>query len=188
MHASVTLNPFNTTGFAWIDAGYFRNGRDAPRPNHPIIKVNITEKGVPEEKLLLLHVRNDEVGAEARVNIGGGSFVGTGRAFLEFYPLYFQTLWHWASLKKFIGAEQFVLTETCRRYKSNCHPFFPGKFRYWFAMSRALAGRINFSEVSPHYLFADPPTSLPEVPSGKKVTHCGGEMVTRDKDVATACS
>ncbi len=187
MHASITLNPFNTAGFAWMDAGYFRKLDDAPQLYEPNVKVNITKEGVSEEKLLLLHIRDDELDAVARVNIAGNSFVGTCRAFLEFYPLYFQTFWDWVSKKKFVGSDQFVITEACRRYRSHCHPFFPGKFKHWFAMSKALAGEINFSEVSPKYLFADPPSTLPEMPSGKKVTYCNGEMVTRNKGVAASC-
>ncbi len=180
MHAAITLNPFNTPGFAWMDAGYFRNDRDAPNQSDQIIKVNITAAGVPENKLLLLHVRNDGLDSEARVNIAGNSFVGTGRAFLDFYPKYFQTFWHWVSIKKFIGSDQFVMTETCRRYSHNCHPFYPGRFRKWFAMAAAVAGKESFSEVSPHYLFDDPPSDLPDIPSGKKVSYCNGEIVARD--------
>jgi len=185
MHAAITLNPFNTPGFAWMDAGYFRKNNDAPRPSEPIIKVNITEAGVPEEKILLLHVRNDGLDSPARVNIAGNSFVGTGRAFLDFYPKYYQTFWHWVTIKKFIGSDQFVITEACRRYRSNCHPFYPRRFKHWFAMALAMSGGLDFSQVSPHYLFDIPPPNLPEVPSGKKVSHCNGEMVVRDVNMSS---
>eukprot|EP00558_Chaetoceros_sp_UNC1202_P000298 CAMPEP_0197260546 /NCGR_PEP_ID=MMETSP1429-20130617/84088_1 /TAXON_ID=49237 /ORGANISM="Chaetoceros sp., Strain UNC1202" /LENGTH=221 /DNA_ID=CAMNT_0042724789 /DNA_START=142 /DNA_END=807 /DNA_ORIENTATION=+ len=59
MYAAIKLNPFNTPGFLWMDAGYFRNSRDAPKPGHPVITVNTTEVGIPEEKLILMHVRDD---------------------------------------------------------------------------------------------------------------------------------
>ena len=90
-----------------MDAGYFRNDGDAPKASTPIIKVNITEAGVPDEKLLVMHVRNDGLDAPGRVNIAGNSFVGTGRAFLEFYPKYYHTFWHWISIEKFIATHFF---------------------------------------------------------------------------------
>ena len=166
-----------------MDAGYFRNDGDAPKASTPIIKVNITEAGVPDEKLLVMHVRNDGLDAPGRVNIAGNSFGGTGRAFLEFYPKYYHTFWHWISIEKFIGSDQFVMTETCRRYKTHCHPFFPGSFRNWFAMSYAMAGKKDFSKVSPKYLFLDkPPSDVPEVPDGKMVSYCDGKIVANVAD------
>lgn len=167
-----------------MDAGYFREDRDAPAFNTPIINVNITEAGVAEEKLLLLHVRNDPLTSPSRVNIAGNAFVGTDKAFLEFYPRYYDTFWHWISIKKFIGSDQFVMTETCRRYKAYCHPFFPGRFKMWFAMAYALSGKRPFNEVSKDYLFLDePPKDIPAVPIGKFVSYCRNEIVTDSSKV-----
>jgi len=189
MYAAIHLNPFNTPGFAWMDAGYFRNDHDAPPPFTPIIKVNITEAGIPEEKLLVVHVRNDPLDAPARVNVAGNSFVGTGHAFLNIYSKYYQTFWHWITIRKFIGSDQFVMTETCRRYRTHCHPYFPGRFKSWFAMAHAMAGKeghTDFAKVSPKYLFLDePPSDVPEVPIGKKVSYCDGEIVTKGADEPT---
>lgn len=179
MYAAVSLNPFETPGFVWMDAGYFRDDKDAPEFNTPIVKVNITEKGIPEEKLLLLHVRNDNLSSPSRVNIAGNAFVGTVKSFMEFYPRYYQTFWDWVSIQKFIGSDQFVMTETCRRYKDHCHPFFPGRFKMWFAMAYAMSGKRPFDQVSPEYLFLDePPLNLPPVPSGNYVSFCNGNIVT----------
>jgi len=179
MYAAIHLNPFETPGFLWMDAGYFREERDAPALNTPIVKVNITEAGIPEEKLLLLHVRNDKLSSPSRVNIAGNAFVGTVKSFMEFYPRYYQTFWDWISIKKFIGSDQFVMTETCRRYKDYCHPFFPGRYKMWFAMAYALSGKRPFDQVSPEYLFLEePPSNLPPVPSGQYVSFCNGNIVT----------
>jgi hypothetical protein len=189
MYAAIHLNPFETPGFVWMDAGYFREQRDAPSINTPIVNVNITEAGVPEEKVLLLHVRNDKLTSPSRVNIAGNAFVGTGRAFLEFYPKYYETFWHWISIKKFIGSDQFVMTETCRRYKANCHPFFPGRFKSWFAMAYAMSGKRPFNEVSSQYLFLDePPKDVPKVPSGMSVSFCKDLIVTgSDQNILNNC-
>lgn len=178
MYASIHLNPFETPNFVWMDAGYFRNDRDAPEFNTPVVKINITES-VPEEKLLLLHVRNDPLSSPSRVNIAGNSFVGSAKSFLTVYEKYYETFWDWISIKKFIGSDQFVMTETCRRYKAYCHPFLPGRFKSWFGMALALSGQRDVSQVSPEFLFLDEPPSNPAiVPSGKYISYCRNEIMT----------
>ncbi|GFH46807.1 hypothetical protein CTEN210_03281 [Chaetoceros tenuissimus] len=178
MYASIHLNPFETPNFVWMDAGYFRNDRDAPELNTPVVKINITES-VPEEKLLLLHVRNDPLSSPSRVNIAGNSFVGSGKSFLTIYEKYYETFWDWVSIEKFIGSDQFVMTETCRRYKAYCHPFLPGRFKSWFGLALALSGKRDVSQVSPEFLFLDEPPSNPAiVPSGKYISYCRNEIIT----------
>uniref|UniRef100_A0A7S3Q266 Uncharacterized protein n=1 Tax=Chaetoceros debilis TaxID=122233 RepID=A0A7S3Q266_9STRA len=176
MYAATMLNPFETPGFAWMDAGYFR--QITPELGKPIIKVNITEDGIGENELVLLHVRDDPISAVARVNIAGNAFLGTSDSFLNFYPKYYETFWDWISIEKFIGSDQFVMTETCRRFRSHCHPFFPGSFRQWFAMWEMMQGKKDYVTVSKKYIFEDKPTSPKEVPNGKRVTYCKGEIVT----------
>lgn len=76
--------------------------------------------------------------------------------------------------KKFIGSDQFVMTETCRRYKSGCYPYYGGRFKLWFALSAVIMGRKELKEVSPHYLFLDnEPKNVQPVPEGLRVTYCG---------------
>ncbi len=184
MYAATMLNPFNTPGFAWMDAGYFR--QETPKEGESIIKLNITEDGIAEEKLVLLHVRNDPLSSRARVNIAGNSFLGTTRSFQEFYPKYYETFWDWISMKKFIGSDQFVMTETCRRYQSHCHPFFPGRFKDWFAMYKLMQGSYerggskDYTQISKHYLFSDKPPDAKQVPTGKRVGYCNEEIITKD--------
>ena len=182
MYAAVQMNPFDTDGFVWMDAGYFRKEAMAPKLSTPIVKVNITELGVPRQKVFVLHVRNDGLESNARVNVAGNSYLGTKEAFLTFYFQYFQTLWDWIKTKdKFIGSDQFVLTETCRRYPTNCHPYFAGGYEWWFAFARIVfSGReSNLTTVSPYYIFdEEPPTDLEEVPDGKRVAYCNGTIET----------
>ena len=78
IHNAIQLNPFRTKGFAWVDAGYFRNVNDAPQPGTPLITTDYTSLGVPREKVLVMHVRNDPLDAPARVNVAGNMFLGTG--------------------------------------------------------------------------------------------------------------
>lgn len=181
MYAATMLNPFDTPGFAWMDAGYFR--QITPDFGEPIIKVNITEDGIAENELVVLHVRDDPISAVARVNVAGNAFLGTRDGFLKFYPKYYETFWDWISIKKFIGSDQFVMTETCRRYRSHCHPFFPGHFKQWFAMWTMMQGNIkDYASVSKKYIFEDEAPSSKEVPNGKRVTYCKGQIVTFESD------
>ena len=127
-----------------------------------------------------MHVRNDKLESVARVNVAGNCFFGTAEAFLAFYTNYYTTFWDWISVKnKFIGQEQFVMTETCRRYKNNCHPWFAGRFYSWFALAAAIMNKEKLTGVvSPHYLFLDePPSSLPQLPHGNKISYCNGSVV-----------
>jgi len=172
-----------------MDAGYYRRKRGAPEPSTPIVRLNLTEAGVPPEKVLFLHVRNDELSSRCRVNIAGNAWFGSGRAFLELYPRYYATFWDWITNGKFIGSDQFVMTETCMRYRSSCYPFYPGKFRDWFALSDAVRGnRGKILNESPQFLFLDePPKDGKAVPIGHKVTFCNNSVVTVGLDSVLEC-
>ena len=188
LHSSIQLNPFGTPGFAWMDAGYYRRPSDAPRPSTPVVKVNLTDAGVSPSKVFVLHVRNDDLNSKARVNVGGNAWFGSAGAFLDLYPRYYTTFWDWIHNGKFIGSDQFVMTETCRRYQSSCHPYYPGRFRDWFALSGAVAGnRGDISVISPHFQFLDePPKDVAVMPVGK-VTFCNNTVVTLDVDSVVKC-
>ncbi len=162
-----------------MDTGYFRAMRDAPEPGTPIVKLDYNAAGVPKEKVLVMHVRNDPLEAVARVNVAGNCFFGTAEAFLQFYTNYYTTFWDWISVKnKFIGSDQFVMTETCRRYAAGCYPYFAGRFKTWFALAAVIMKRKTMSRISPHYLFLEnPPASLPKLPHGNKVSYCKGSVV-----------
>ena len=162
-----------------MDVGYFRKERDAPSPGTPIIKVDYNAAGVEKGRVLMLHVRSDSLDSPRRVNIAGNSFFGSDEAFLALYKRYYETFWDWISVKdKFIGSDQFVMTETCYRYADACHPYFPGWYKMWRAMSQAVMGRAPLTGISSEYLFLDePPASLPEVPNGHRVSYCKGKGV-----------
>jgi len=230
LYNAILLNPFQTTGYAWMDIGYFRQIRDAPEPQTPLIKVNYTHPNnsmnpttkattttndmshknsipVPQNKVLLLHVRNDPLDSIARVNIAGNAFYGTSQAFLNLYTKYYHTFWDWIhNHHKFIGSDQFVITETCRRHKEVCYPYFAGRFKSWFALSAVVMGEKPITEVSPHYLFKDdendngkngnvnvkiPPNTSQldvdvQVPQGQRITYCttaGGSDSDKEIDV-----
>ena len=191
LYNAIQLNPFESGGFAWVDAGYFRQIRDAPEKGTPLVRIDYTKEdgtsgdgvvGVPKEKVLVMHVRNDPLDAPGRVNVAGNSFFGTGEAFLIFYRNYYNTFYDWITVKnKFIGSDQFVMTETCRRYASGCYPYFAGRFKSWFALSAVIMGKKKLTEVSPKYLFLDKePDNLSELPEGRRITFCNGRVLPID--------
>mmetsp|Transcript_32571 Transcript_32571/g.43296 ORF Transcript_32571/g.43296 Transcript_32571/m.43296 type:complete len:381 (+) Transcript_32571:134-1276(+) len=162
IHAAIQLNPFDSPTFTWMDAGYFRQKRR--NPTQPIVNLNITDAGVHPSKVLLLHVRGDGLDrtGKDRVAIAGNSFSGTPEAFLEFYDKYYITMWDWITKGIFVGSDQFVMTETCYRYPSVCHPTFPGRFRNWFYMAAILEKtECDLQQVSDNFFFGSPPDNNP---------------------------
>jgi hypothetical protein len=182
LYNAIQLNPFQTEGFAWMDVGYFRQITDAPEKGTSLVKADYTKAGVPKEKVLVMHVRGDPLTAVARVNVAGNTFIGTGGAFLTFYTNYFTTFWDWIKVKnKFIGSDQFVMTETCRRYEKSCFPHFAGRFKSWFGLSAVYMGKKPL-KFSTKYLFLDkPPEDLPDLPQGKRITFCNGRVLPVDE-------
>mmetsp|Transcript_2852 Transcript_2852/g.4490 ORF Transcript_2852/g.4490 Transcript_2852/m.4490 type:complete len:400 (+) Transcript_2852:3-1202(+) len=177
IHAAMDLNPFNSPTFTWIDAGYFRNDGDS-KEGEPVVRLDITQAGVPTSKVLLLHVRNDslELTGKGRVATAGNSFTGTPEAFYDMYDKYYLTFWDWVVNKLFIGSDQFVMSETCYRYPSVCYPYFPGRFKNWFAMA-ALLGKSDFdisTKFSTKFPFGSAPgTKPPPFPSSPISTSDG---------------
>ena len=164
IHAAMDLNPFNSPTFTWIDAGYFRNDGDS-KEGTPVVHLNITKAGVPTSKVLLLHVRNDslEKTGKGRVATAGNSFIGTSEAFYDMYDKYYLTLWDWVVNKIFIGSDQHVMAETCYRYPSVCYPYFPGRFKSWFAMAALLRkGEFDVTKkLSTGFPFGSAPEAKP---------------------------
>ena len=163
MMAATELNPFKTKFFTWIDAGYYRNERIAPKFNETIVHLDITKAGVNPSKVLFLHVRNDSLrkATKGRVATAGNAFIGTAEALRELYKMYYLTLWDWARKQYFIGSDQHIMAETCYRYSTVCHPWFPGNFKNWFAMSKLLKQReYNLSKASEHFYFEREPRLL----------------------------
>ncbi len=164
-----------------MDVGYFQRKHSGPKLGKPIILLDYNAAGVPKEKVLLLHVRDDPPESDARVNIAGNGFFGTAKAFLALYTKYYETFWDWIHVKnKLIGSDQFVMTETCMRYADVCYPYFPGWYKDWFAMGNLLMKhpKYKLKGVSPEYVFLDqPPASISEVPTGHRISYCNGTGV-----------
>lgn len=170
LKAAADVNPFGTEYFAWTDAGYYRPGQSPPNDGSPAMRLNITKAGVPKSKLLLLHVRNDK-----RSNTGfrtvataGNMFVGHADAINAIYYRYYTTLWDMVTNNLFVGSDQMVMTETCYRYPSVCHPYFPGRYKAWFHMATVLSKEDHdLSQLSPDFEFGAPPASTELLPFPK---------------------
>ena len=168
IHAVVELNPFNSTMFTWMDAGYFRSDSLAPPSNELIVRLNITDAGVPVSKVFFNHVRGDslDTSTRGRVATAGNSFMGTAEAMYELYDKYYLTFLDWIRNQIFVGSDQMVMAETCFRYAHVCHPFYPGRFKDWFSMSKIIKqDTYDLSKVSPKFFFgAEPEGFLPPHP------------------------
>eukprot|EP00815_Leptocylindrus_aporus_P007786 CAMPEP_0116066424 /NCGR_PEP_ID=MMETSP0322-20121206/10366_1 /TAXON_ID=163516 /ORGANISM="Leptocylindrus danicus var. apora, Strain B651" /LENGTH=376 /DNA_ID=CAMNT_0003552959 /DNA_START=139 /DNA_END=1269 /DNA_ORIENTATION=- len=174
LHATMELNPFDSSTFMWMDAGYFRNERISRKNGELIVNRNINSAGVPPSKVMLIHVRNDPLSTRGinKVATAGNAFIGTKEAMYELYEKYYETLWSWVIEKKFLGSDQFVMTETCYRYPQVCNPTFPGRFKDWFAMSKLLRNEeFPLTNISDQFHFKSeseviplPPKQPPKVP------------------------
>ena len=170
LKAAADVNPFGTEYFAWTDAGYYRPGQSPPNDGSPAMRLNITKAGVPKSKLLLLHVRNNK-----RSNTGfrtvataGNMFVGHADAINAIYYRYYTTLWDMVTNNLFVGSDQMVMTETCYRYPSVCHPYFPGRYKAWLHMATVLSKEDHdLSQLSPDFEFGAPPASTELLPFPK---------------------
>lgn len=171
VHAVLEMNPFQSSVFAWMDAGYFKADHQS-KEGEAIINLNITQAGVPPSKILILHIRNDSPDVTPRVETAGNAWIGTAKALYDFYDKYYLVMWDWITTKRFVGIDQEIMTEVCYRYPSVCHPYFPGRFRQWRDMAVVLGKTDhNLSKVSPHYHFGTPPErNPPAYPQGAVTT------------------
>lgn len=128
VEAVARLNPFNTTTFAWMDAGIARN----PMPHlwrHSIVHTNIST-AVDDHAVLFQQVWKYDFQEEQAYNpitptkqlvAVGSMFVGTLAGFDNLYSAYYDVLWSMALEDLFIGEDQCVLYRTCHTYPSACH-------------------------------------------------------------------
>lgn len=152
LQTAAMLNPFNTTQFAWVDAGYCRN----PFPHlyrQSAVRINITEEGVDSQSTLLFQMieykpTRDKVVSGDQVLVGGNSFAGTYEGITNLYSAFYETFWTMASTGKFVGSDQKVLYRTCHTYPRVCHVHRPRKMRAWLRMLGELlpAGGTGVSE------------------------------------------
>ncbi|KAL7533583.1 hypothetical protein ACHAWF_004551, partial [Thalassiosira exigua] len=150
------VNPFKTDYFAWVDAGYYMAKGFSPPSEGPSFALNLTKAGVPDTKMLLLHIRNEtrEHHGYRKVCTAGNMFVGHKKAVRNMYHRYYATLWDMIKRGEFVGSDQMVMCETCYRYPDVCFPYFSGSFRAWHDMASLLRNRGSALEISPHFKFS----------------------------------
>jgi hypothetical protein len=173
LQCAAMLNPFNTTQFAWVDAGYWRN----PAPHlyrQSAVRINITKEGVKDESTLLYQMipykfDRDTVISGDQVLVGGNSFIGTYNGISNLYSAFYETFWAMSATGKFVGSDQKVLYRTCHTYPSACHIHKPRKWRQWLKMlgellpgtGEKISEPLQLSELIP------PEENLPIPPNGQ---------------------
>ena len=174
LHTAAQLNPFNTTQFAWVDTGYFRN----PAPHayrQSVVRVNITKEGVADESTLLFRMIpykfvEDKVISGDQVLVGGNSFIGTYHGIDNLYSAFYDTFWTMAATGKFVGSDQKVMYRTCHTYPTACHIHHPRKDRQWLKMLGELLPGVEGGEKigTPLKLhdFSSPDANVPIPPNG----------------------
>jgi Bacterial protein of unknown function (HtrL_YibB) len=131
----IDRNPFNSTFFAWVDIGYFRN---AGCNNQRMIRYLPTT--LSENQVMLLDVR----GLVGGVNCVGGGFIGGFKDALSIWISRYFDLLH-SHNHSFIGKDQPWMLNTCRRYSGSCMLIKPSP-KYgdpWFFMAPYLNGKVS---------------------------------------------
>jgi len=150
LHTAAMLNPFNTTQFAWVDTGYFRN----PAPHayrQSVVRINITKEGVADESTLMFRMipynfKEDAVISGNQVLVGGNSFIGTYHGLDNLYSAFYDTFWTMATTGQFVGSDQKVMYRTCHMYPNACHIHHPRKDRQWLKMLGELLPGVEGGE------------------------------------------
>lgn len=174
LHSAAMLNPFNTTQFAWVDTGYFRN----PAPHayrQSIVRINITKEGVSDESTLLFQMipynyKDDAVISGNQVLVGGNSFIGTYHGIDNLYSAFYDTFWTMAATGQFVGSDQKVMYRTCHTFPTACHIHHPKKDRQWLKMLGELLPGVHGGEKIGEPLklhnFTSPDDNIPIPPNG----------------------
>ena len=174
LHSAATLNPFNTTQFVWVDAGYWRN----PAPHlfrDSAVKINITAEGVDPGAALLFQMipysYNREVAISGdQVLVGGNCFAGTYEGLSNLYSAFYETFWAMAATGKFVGSDQKVMYRTCHTYPRACHIHLPQRYRKWNHMlGQLLPGDRDVERIAAPLELAEliaPEERLPLPPHG----------------------
>ena len=127
---AITFNYFNSKCFYWIDAGYFRDGKDSMK--NLINNWPTTNKCFEDNRLLMGQVRqisnlemkqiiNFDIGAhkilQENVNVCGNIFGGQIENTLKFIDFYYNSIRLFIKNKLFIGKDQNIFT-----YVALSHP------------------------------------------------------------------
>jgi galactoside 2-L-fucosyltransferase 1/2 len=122
---AISLNPFKSSHFLWMDIGCLRqtgyNGdwmvTDAtPFHNDKVLMLDVTAK-TSNFWLDIFFVNENR--------IGGTIFGGTIAAMLRFSDEYYKTLSVGAELLQFVGKDQLLMFRTCERVHDLCSKIFP---------------------------------------------------------------
>ena len=127
---AITLNPFKSSYFVWVDMGCFRqngyNGEwmvnDAtPFKGDRVLALDVTLE--TRHVVYDLFLENDN-------RMGGGIFGGSITAMQMFYTQYYKTLNEAIASHSFVGKEQPLFWNTCKREKELCHMITPDPWFY----------------------------------------------------------
>jgi hypothetical protein len=125
VHNAITLNPFKSSYFVWVDIGSFRhdayNGQymvnDAtPFDGDRVLSLDVTP--LVRDAILDLFVDNDN-------RFGGTIFGGSIAAMQKFYIAFYKTLDQAMTPSAFVGKDQPLLWQTCVREKGLCNMIIP---------------------------------------------------------------
>ena len=175
LHSAAMLNPFNTTQFLWVDAGYFKKKSAAHLYRQSAVRINITEMGVEDESALLCQMYEysyvrDEVISGNRVLFGGNSIAGTYRGISNLYSAYYDAFWTMSATGKFVGSDQKVMYRACHAYPSACHIHRPRRLRQWRTVLGELLPGVGGGETIGEPLelhgFVPPDDDVPVPPNG----------------------
>ena len=178
LHSAAMLNPFNTTQFLWVDAGYFKMKSAAHLYRQSAVRINMTEMGVEDESALLCQMYEynyvrDEVISGNRVLFGGNSIAGTYRGIPNLYSAYYDAFWTMSATGKFVGSDQKVMFRACHAYPRACHIHSPRRLRQWRTVLGELlpgvvAGGETIGEPLVLHDFVAPPEDddVPVPPNG----------------------
>ena len=135
-------NPFNSTCFYWIDAGYFRkkyydqnflvNWPSTKRCKEEPRITFISMRQLALDEIQNFQTLNMALSFFRSTNVGGNFFGGTAFYILEFYKKYFQALEKWNKYLFFIGKDQNLFAYVIFLNPEYCKLVYPGKYGRWF--------------------------------------------------------
>lgn len=171
LQSAAMLNPFNTTQFAWVDTGYWRN----PAPHlyrQSAVRINITKEGVADDSMLLYQMLPYNFDREVvisgdQVLVGGNCFAGTYNGISNMYSAFYETFWAMSVTGKFVGSDQKIMYRTCHTYPSACHVHKPKGWRKWLNMLGEVLPGLGEKIGEPLKLssFIEPLQNLPVPPN-----------------------
>mmetsp|Transcript_25969 Transcript_25969/g.59767 ORF Transcript_25969/g.59767 Transcript_25969/m.59767 type:complete len:283 (-) Transcript_25969:1048-1896(-) len=127
------LNPFRSNHVFWLDAGFIRS---KTLRKTSFVQVDIAKAGVDPNKMLMFAIFQDPGYRKCEAGdyyfIGAGFLGGSALGIQNFCRAYWEAFWDMVTRDCFIGLEQFVMTEACRRHPEACHLQYPGVDKQWF--------------------------------------------------------